>query len=213
MLLHELVPESEATLTCKVGKDKRCFKTKVVGPYKEEKSLLVEPIRYNGFVVNFNINNIVLETQVDKNKAMVFRVDKIQNVIVKGQTYHLLISEEDASAINRRDYVRVPLGVECTLRYGLKRTEVNCYVHDISATGISFNIKEQVDIKRGDEISCSFVYGENRTLFKIFATVVRTQENEKNGFLIVGAKYKSVSDALQKFVMELQREAAQKRNS
>lgn len=211
MFIKEILPESEVILTCRLGKEKRSFTTKVIASHKDENSIIVEAIRHNDTVINFDIDDMVLEFQVDKSKAVMFKVDKIQNIVIKGKTYHLIKSDSDASPVNRRGAVRVPLGVACELKYGPKRTKIDCYVHDISSTGISFTIKTEADINRGDELNCSFVYGENRTNFKIFATAVRAVRDEKTGYLIVGAKFKSSSDAIGKFVMELQREEAQRR--
>jgi len=211
MYINELIPESEVTLTCKVGKDKRGFLTKVVGPYEDKNAILVEAIRYNGVVVNFNIADMILESQVDKTKAVMFKVDSITSIRIKNQTYHLITSASDATAVNRRNGIRVPLGVPCKLKFGPKRTEIDCYVHDISSTGISFTIKQEAEIARGDELSSTFTYGEERTTFKVFATAVRMQKNDKNGYLTVGAKFKSTSNAIDKFIMKLQREEAQRR--
>ena len=211
MFIRELEPNSEVQITCVVNTEKASLPTTVIGPYKQENAVVIEALRHNGTLIKFDVGDISLEATTDKNTAVVFPISKIKPISVKGRAFHLIYSDVDAKPVNRRGAVRVPVGVKCTLKYGPKRLPVECYVKDLSYTGVSFTIKENREVNIGDEINAVFTYGDSRAVYKLFGTVVRANVDKKTGYLNVGAEFKSTSPNVQALVVAIQREEAQRR--
>ena len=210
MFIRELEIGSEITLVCGTGSDKRSFTTNVLKVAEEKNVILVEAFTYDGKLLNFDIEGITVEF-TQNGKAMVFQVDSVKPIKIKNNVYHSITSETDAKPVNRRGAVRIPMGVPCTMKYGPKRVPVNCFVHDLSYTGVSFTLKQPREVNVGDELNAVFHYGENRVDFKVFATVVRTFIDDETGYQIVGAEFKSLTKEVQALIMAIQRDEAQRR--
>lgn len=209
MFINELEVGSKVALVCSEGHDKRTFYASIVEVSKDKNAILIEAITYNDKVVNFDVGQFVIEASLGK-KAVIFKIDKIATVRQKGVVYHIIQSATNAEPVNRRDAVRVGIGAPCTLKYGPRRTLLNCYVKDLSHTGIGFTLKELVDINVGDEVSATFKYGDNRVIFKIYAKVVRINWDNTRGNLTVGAELKSLSHEVKELIMAIQRAEAQR---
>lgn len=195
MFLSEIPDETDVTILVKIGKERLEFHTKTIKLdnakevrefAKVQKDLripvrLIEPLRNNeGRIIGFSkgVQGVSYEvTIVHEGKLYVWNAITIRHIRFSDQRdCHLLCSEQNVMASNRRDNYRLWLGIDCVVQIGMNRSAVDATVKDISANGIGIIVKPNTVGKVGDLVNISFHDEETETNFRLSAMIMRIVE-------------------------------------
>jgi len=118
MRLSQLVQNSNLVLEININNQHLEFESTVItkiGDY-----ILIEPVRVNGKVVNFEIGNVLVDMLLirrDK-KPVAWKRVLLKNVIYKNKTYYKVIPTGDGFEINRRNAFRLSIEVKGVVQVG-----------------------------------------------------------------------------------------------
>lgn len=183
MFINEMASGSMVALEVKNKEGKEVvLETQVVSSFEagDYKMVLVDALRHNGQILSFNsVMCTAYITNTEDGKMYKYKLQGIVKREQNGETYHCMISGEDAAEENRRGAKRFPVGAKGTVQVlGGGSGGLRAVVHDMSATGISFRMSE-AKLLVGDMVSISFEHEVTGAQLKVVAQIVRTQELEK----------------------------------
>ena len=145
MRLSQLVQNSNLVLEININNQHLEFESTVItkiGDY-----ILIEPVRVNGKVVNFEIGNVLVDMLLirrDK-KPVAWKRVLLKNVIYKNKTYYKVIPTGDGFEINRRNAFRLSIEVKGVVQVGTNSVPMDVILKDISENGFSFVSKDIID--------------------------------------------------------------------
>ena len=145
MRLSQLVQNSNLVLEININNQHLEFESTVItkiGDY-----ILIEPVRVNGKVVNFEIGNVLVDMLLirrDK-KPVAWKRVLLKNVIYKNKTYYKVIPTGDGFEINRRNAFRLSIEVKGVVQVGTNSVPMDVILKDISQNGFSFVSKDIID--------------------------------------------------------------------
>ena len=145
MQLSQLVQNSNLVLEININNQHLEFESTVItkiGDY-----ILIEPVRVNGKVVNFEIGNVLVDMLLirrDK-KPVAWKRVLLKNVIYKNKTYYKVIPTGDGFEINRRNAFRLSVEVKGVVQVGTNSVPMDVILKDISENGFSFVSKDIID--------------------------------------------------------------------
>ena len=145
MRLSQLVQNSNLVLEININNQHLEFESTVItkiGDY-----ILIEPVRVNGKVVNFEIGNVLVDMLLirrDK-KPVAWKRVLLKNVIYKNKTYYKVIPTGDGFEINRRNAFRLSVEVKGVVQVGTNSVPMDVILKDISENGFSFVSKDIID--------------------------------------------------------------------
>lgn len=175
--------------------------------------LVTEPVMKDGKMVGFSTKGVSYKVQYVETESK--KVFEWKEVVVKqiafstGDRYHILICAKERKEINRRESFRLWLGCNAVAMIGLNRVAINVVIKDISATGVSFyminNLNEEEKLKPrvSTSVVLSFQDEETGKSFKLNAVIVRVEEvNEMK--TLFGCKFAKESEVLARFINKKQ---------
>ena len=145
MRLSQLVQNNNLVLEININNQHLEFESTVItkiGDY-----ILIEPVRVNGKVVNFEIGNVLVDMLLirrDK-KPVAWKRVLLKNVIYKNKTYYKVIPTGDGFEINRRNAFRLSVEVKGVVQVGTNSVPMDVILKDISENGFSFVSKDIID--------------------------------------------------------------------
>ena len=215
MFLTDILPETP--LTIYINYDKQILEFSTVAVRSVTGGLLVEPITQNNLMINFveKYNILYQLTFVNDEDNRLYKWNKITIKAVKdakGQSYHMLISELEGHPYNRRESFRVPLDLEGIARFGPNRMTHKITVKNISAGGIGFECKNNVEIQEEMLVHLSFEDPVLHTNFKVDCQAVRKLAVEDSENTYYGCKFLKESMAINNYVQRKQQRLLIKNN-
>lgn len=186
MFINEMAVGSFVSIDVKNKEGKEVtLETHIVDGFEagDYRMVLVEALRHNGQLLVFN-SVICLATVTNADDGKLYKY-KLQGVVKReqdGNMYHCLISSDDATEENRRGAKRFGVGDKANIQILGTTNTLKGYVHDISATGISFLLND-ANLVEGDKVAVSFTHEITGAQVKVIAQVVRLEERDK------GVKY------------------------
>lgn len=182
MYINEMANGSTVSINVKNKEGKEVtLETQMVGPYEagDYKMALVEALRYDGQLLVFEtVACYATVTNADDQKLYKYKLRAIVKREFEGKVYHCLISNEDATEENRRGAKRFGVGEKADIQLLGTMNVLKGYVHDVSATGISFLVGDgKLDV--GDKVAISFVHEITGAQVKVVAQIVRLENKEK----------------------------------
>ncbi len=182
MYINEMANDSAVMLEVKSKEGKELsLATQVIGGYEagEYKMVLVEALRHNGHLLKFEaVTCYAYITNAEDNKVYKFKLQGVIKREQEGQVYHCLISNENVSEENRRGAKRFGVGAKGTIQILGTTTTSRGYVHDISATGISFLVADS-SLSVGDKVKISFEHEITGVQLGVAAQIVRSEERDR----------------------------------
>lgn len=136
-----------------------------------------------------------------------FELDNIKLIRESSVIYYVAQCSKESRRKNRRAAVRVPVGSNTVLHIGTKIIS-DCYVRDISGTGISFSVPKNEQINIGDRFYTAFKYKWDETLHQVKGFVVRVEELENGNYKHIGCEFSGIYPGIDKLVAEIQRDQA-----
>jgi len=145
MLLSQLVQKSNLILEININNQHLEFESVVVGKIGDY--ILIEPVRVNGKVVNFEIGNVLIDMLLSRSdkKPIIWKRVLLKNTIYKNKTYYKVIPTGDGFEINRRDAFRLNVEAKGVVQVGTNSVPLDVIVKDISENGFSFISKDNID--------------------------------------------------------------------
>jgi len=145
MLLSQLVQNSELILEININNQHLEFESAVfakIGDY-----ILIEPVRVNGKVVNFEIGKVLIDMLLIRKdrKPFIWKRVLLKNTIYKNKTYYKVVPTGDGFEINRRNSTRLNIEVKGVVQIGTNSVPLDVIIKDISENGFSFVSKDNID--------------------------------------------------------------------
>jgi len=145
MQLSQLVQNSNLILEININNQHLEFDSVVfakIGDY-----ILIEPVRVNGKVVNFEIGKVLIDMLLirkDK-KPFIWKRVLLKNTIYKNKTYYKVIPTGDGFEINRRNAFRLYIEVKGVVQIGTNSVPLDVIIKDVSENGFSFVSKDNIE--------------------------------------------------------------------
>ena len=145
MLLSQLVQNSNLILEININNKHLEFESVVfakIGDY-----ILIEPVRVNGKVVNFEIGNVLIDMLLIRSdkKPIIWKRVLLKNTIYKTKTYYKVVPTGDGFEINRRNAFRLYFEVKGVVQVGTNSVPMDIIVKDVSENGFSFVSKVNIE--------------------------------------------------------------------
>lgn len=214
--LSEMASGLKVHLTVSSGTEELEFETDIVEV--GEGHIIVEPIKYDNRLLNFSnrtiTKNIVIDAQPLPEKYM--DVD-VEITTLENKKYHIILSENEGTPINRRNEFRVYVGGYVTAQIANTNQSVEVILKDVSVGGFSLIIrKEGIDGIvgwKGQVIKAVYYREENKSKVPmVFIGQVVREEDVDEGRILVGCKNLRQPFGIEKFVADMQREELQRKN-
>jgi len=145
MLLSQLVQNSNLILEININNKHLEFESIVfskIGDY-----ILIEPVKVNGKVVNFEIGNVLIDMLLIRSdkKPIIWKRVLLKNTIYKTKTYYKVVPTGDGFEINRRNAFRLYFEVKGVVQVGTNSVPIDIIVKDVSENGFSFVSKVNIE--------------------------------------------------------------------
>lgn len=172
--------------------------------------VLIEPIRYQGKILNFNRSDITIRVLYarDGEKPIEWDGCFIKTVEYNGEKYHLIGCEKIGVEVNRRGCIRIFLGDKGVAQVGEHRGVLNVTVKDLSCTGFSFIGESIPDAPTGALVHLTFEEGIRLEKFSLYGNVMRKVEMEEKRALY-GCKLTKQCKEVDAYIAKRQRDQAQ----
>lgn len=200
MLLSEIKKDTQISIVAELGEREVELITTVAEPMSN--GVLANMIYQGGKRVSFHIEGLALRMRVvstEENKVYEFRGVTISNV--KGndnQVYYKIICPLPSTTINRRNAVRIWLGVDGEIAVNGKL--MGAIVKDISLTGIAFIVADSLEIKTPVLVN----FSDMKQKFSLGAVIVR-KETLEDGRILYGCRLGKESSNIAKYLNDKQR--------
>lgn len=210
MKLFELEKETLLSIKVVFQKEELQYETRVLEVL--EGSVLVDAIRSEeGKILDFSSPNLNIDIYipVEGDKPLVFEGVEMKCVTFKKNVYHQIITDKEAKAYNRRDAVRVYVGVKGKTQIGPNKTVMEIIVKDVSVNGFAIVTETEVLGAVGNPVRV--VFRDEDKYLDINGVVVRTFKLE-NGKYVYGCNVPRHNFDLEKYVSFRQRKNMSKNN-
>lgn len=208
--ISEMSVGSNVVLTLKVNDQKLIFSTEIVEAIEKRSSKLGYGVRCNvvrneaGKVISFG--NVAVKATIinkDDGRQYTFPLSACGNSRASDWLY--LYSPQDSKPVNNRTTFRVVCGMKANISVGDDRKAYECFVHDISFSGVSFSFDPgKIPVNVGDSINAA-IYDESTDKFtRLSAVVVRVVEEWQNGKSLIGARFSIVDNGVNMLVAKCQ---------
>lgn len=176
---------------------------------------MLEPIKIKETVVSFPIDGTTLEWEHPEGGIFKFKPDRISNIRYSEQDYLVFICDKDTKMFNRRKEYRSEFTVEAEVQLGNNTQIYDCYVHDVSRSGMSFKIRLDKKPKAnvGMKMSLSFRHEKYDRIYKVDGHIRRIIDMEPFVFMGVELEEPSTSwlalvNTVERQSLRLRKEAA-----
>lgn len=224
MYINEMQIGSDVTIEAVDGNNRINLKSEVVEIDPQLHAILAKrarilPIRLleqDGMVVSFPKGikyNVVISSD---GNPFIWRELSIQMIThpKTGERYHVILSEQEGHAFNRRENYRLFMGCDGTVQLNNSNKQYHVLVKDISAQGLGFLIDQddKLNLSIGQQVQVRFEDGVefNNTKFDLATFIIRIVEIEEENKWLVGCKQEKFSDNLNRYVSAKQRERMKK---
>lgn len=233
MVLSDISPGSSVELTAIIGSQKLVFKTETLGFSNDDKKLnrllhkatggfpymVVPALTQNDKVIGFPTSGVVYQLIVvnkSDNKVYQWHTISIRQIKLPDQPpLHFFMSNRSGKEYNRREHYRLWLGCDGIANIGLHKTTFDVQVKDISATGVSFIIRDSllteknIQVHEKDVVVLTFFDEASGSNFRLSALIVRGVKVDELRTLY-GCKFAEENRLVGQFVTKRQRENLQK---
>lgn len=169
-------------------------------------SVLVNALRSEeGKLIDFNSQNVSIELYIKQegDKPLLFTEVTLKCVSYKKNIYHQIITEKEAVAYNRRDTVRVFIGIQGKAQVGPNKTALDITVKDVSCEGFGIVCERPIIGAVGGPVRVVFKDADQH--FDLRGVIVREYRLD-NGRVVYGCRIERREPMLQRYVNVKQRQ-------
>ena len=201
MLIESVAPGSDIQIMASNAMKTVFFNTKASMPLGN--TLLVDEIvNEDGEPISFVSDNVNIAVLLINNgkSPLVWRDAAIRHITMGKVSYHRIACLGDGKLYNRRESFRLPIGCGAVIQKSANSGTVTVILRDVSPTGFGFVAQEDLEmntIVRLVATTADFA-------FNLSGIIVR--KSEFNGKQIYGCRLNVFNRALDKYIMEKQRE-------
>lgn len=209
MRLLELTEKSKLNLEIHINGHDLEFKSKVYA--KVNDNILIEPVRVNEKVVNFESGLVLIDILFirEAKSPIVWKRVLLKNIVYNNKTYYKVIPSADGFEVNRRSAFRLYIGILGVAQVGVNSMAYNIIVKDISESGYSFVSDE--DIEKPLKSTVRLVFLDNDKSYILTGILVRKEKvNDKK--YIYGCMLNSSNTLLNQYINFKQREILAKQS-
>lgn len=205
MKLYEIEEGEPIQVIASMGDNKVEYMTTV--DYRKGGVLFVEPIRYEGKILDFSSDKVNLTVMyvVDGEKPMIWEKCVVRYIQTETQKLYAIICKRDGVRWNRRYAFREYMGIGGSLLSENSRKRWDVIVKDISTEGVAFVINSgDVSMEDIGSFHLEFEDRENHLSIQLDGRVVReeTVEEDKKVF---GAALKRANIDIGRYILQKQR--------
>lgn len=181
--------------------------------FGKEGILLIEPIRYDGKIINFSGDKVHISViyMEDGIKPLIWEGCRMQTVQAGKEKYHAIVCKRDGIKWNRRQAYRQYLGLDGMLSIDSTRANHSVVVKDISATGVSFVGMPDMNYLSMGPFHLTFEDKASRLKVQLSGIAVR-QEPVDETKVIVGCTVKQANLDLGTYVASKQKQEIARRH-
>lgn len=181
--------------------------------FGKEGILLIEPIRYDGKIINFSGDKVHISViyMEDGIKPLIWEGCRMQTVQAGKEKYHAIVCKRDGMRWNRRQAYRQYLGLDGMLSIDSTRASHSVVVKDISATGVSFVGMPDMNYLSMGPFHLTFEDKASRLKVQLSGMAVR-QEPVDETKVIVGCTVKQSNLDLGTYVASKQKQEIARRH-
>ena len=209
MQLVDLEAKSTVSLEVIANNNRMEFKSFVVS--KMNGYLVLEAVRVEGRVINFESSNIIINLLWirEGEVPMIWNRVAIRNIPIEGRTYYIAACMEEGSEINRRGAFRLYTGIEGLAQLGSAKPAFDVLVKNVSETGFSFISNDAAENTVNSTVRLAF-FDLNKK-FNLTGNVVRVEQLE-DGRCIYGCSLLVTNNVLNQYINEKQRDMLSKQS-
>ncbi len=204
MRIEEIEAGSQVTIEVCRGNHKMEFKTEVVRTI--EGCVLTNIVTHNDHVLKFDTNQVkvnLISVSESEGKLYVWENCIVRNIVSGGHKYHMIASQLDVKATNRREYFRVYAGLPGRARFGNNQEVYEVVVKDVSQKGFAIIYHKEIEYDKNPLVV--LLVNESELSINIMGRIVRSEEIDDKHYLY-GCRFEEDNPAIQKYVLDKQRE-------
>lgn len=204
MLITDLNVGEKVTLDFRIQEQKFEFEVEVLEIGKDY--VVLEPIRIQNKVVNLTTKGILINVvrYMEEATPKVWKYVNISMWHFEEKSAYKVKCKYDAVDYNRRGSFRLSMAVEGVAQLGLNRKAVTVMIKDISTTGFSFVLQEDLEDYQGRLIRLSFPEDRSGKLIFLVGVIIRKQlVGDK---YVYGCKMNVTSTQVSRYINQKQRE-------
>jgi len=210
MLISQLVQNSNLILEININNKHLEFESVVfakIGDY-----ILIEPVRVNGKVVNFEIGNVLIDMLLIRSdkKPIIWKRVLLKSTIYKNKTYYKVVPTGDGFEINRRNAFRLYFDVKGVVQVGTNSVPLDIIVKDVSENGFSFVSK--VNIDKPLKSTVRLVLVDLRKTINLNGILVRKEKINQTKYFY-GCVLNISNQSLSQYINEKKREMLSRQSS
>jgi len=181
MLLTQIAQNGNLILEINVNKQHLEFNSIVIA--KTGNYILIEPVRVEGKVVNFEIGNILIDMLLVRSnkKPIIWKRVLLKNTIYKNKTYYKVVPTGDGFEINRRNAFRMYIEVKGVAQVGSNSVPIDVIVNDVSENGFSFVSK--VNIEKPLKSTVRLVFVDMNKSINLNGILIRKEKKDQSKYL------------------------------
>lgn len=203
MKLTEIRQGEEITLEVIINGARYEFKSDMVDA-ADGGGIYASPVRVQDKVLSFASDRIVVNLVLNRQNhpPVVWRRIRVETTVYKKNTLYRITSVTTGLEENRRSAFRLPLGLQGVAQIGANRKASDVMVQDISESGFSIVVKD--DIENSDGLIVRLVFSDDGASMSLTGLVVRkvVYGEEK---VLYGCKLNNKVVALSRYINERQR--------
>ncbi len=201
--LIDLPVNTDIVIEAKLRNDSVTFDASV--NYVKKGGLIINPVRYNGKVVNLRSPNLNISVIYNDGKGVpiVWKDCAVRQIIYRNKLQHFITCISESSVMNRRASERVKIGASgrATGRVG---NVFAANVHDLSETGFSIVTSHEINNYLNYPLKIKFDDGEMNAHFNLRGKVVRMEKLDDNLYLY-GCELAARVTALSSYILQKRR--------
>ncbi len=201
--LIDLPVNTEFVIEASIHGESITFDTSV--KYVKKGGLIIDPVRYNGKIVNLRSPNLSISVIYNDGKGVpiVWKDCVVRQIIYRNKLQHFITCISESSAMNRRASERVKIGASGRATGKVGNVFV-ANVHDLSETGFSIVTSHEINNYVNYPLKIKFDDGEMNAHFNLKGKVVRMEKLDDNLYLY-GCELAARVTALSTYILQKRR--------
>lgn len=217
MQIDDLTPGLSISFIIHLNNEELQFESRILEVYSHRHTLLAEGVFADNKIIAFRGKGLVVDLIVTfpDDKPQLFK--NVTTTVVKrsdGTLCYTIHSIAGGKTYNRRQSYRCYVGIETAIQCGRNRAAHDAIIKDISYSGFSVVIKENLQLENNQTIHVvlnDYMEDTAETFnFHLYGLIARMQELE-NGLFLYGCRLNNPVQGLEQYIIKKERAVLRKR--